>query len=58
MAGLIQCVRAGLIPEGSLVTATMTGHGLKDPDTAIQAAGFEPIVVPANKEAVMKVIGL
>ena len=58
LAGLIQCVRAGLIPEGSLVTATMTGHGLKDPDTAIQAAGFEPIVVPANKEAVMKVIGL
>ena len=58
LAGLIQCVRAGLIPEGSLVTATMTGHGLKDPDTAIQSAGFEPIVVPANKEAVMKVIGL
>jgi hypothetical protein len=22
-----------MIPEGSLVTATMTGHGLKDPDT-------------------------
>jgi hypothetical protein len=36
----------------------MTGHGLKDPDTAISAAGFEPTVVPANKEAVMKVIGL
>jgi threonine synthase len=58
LAGLIKCVQAGLIPEGSLITATMTGHGLKDPDTAIKAAGFEPIVVPANKEAVMKVIGL
>ena len=58
LAGLIKCVQAGLIPEGSLVTATMTGHGLKDPDTAIKTAGFEPIVVPANKEAVMKVIGL
>ncbi len=36
----------------------MTGHGLKDPDNAITAAGFEPIVVPARKEEVMKVIGL
>lgn len=58
LAGLIKAVQAGLIPEGSLVTATMTGHGLKDPDTAIGAAGFSPTVVPANKEAVMKVIGL
>ena len=58
LAGLIKCVQAGLIPDGSLVTATMTGHGLKDPDTAISAAGFEPVVVPANKEAVMKVMGL
>ena len=58
LAGLIKCVKAGLIPEGSLITATMTGHGLKDPDTAIKTAGFEPILVPANKEAVMKVIGL
>jgi threonine synthase len=58
LAGLIKCVQAGQIPEGSLITATMTGHGLKDPDTAISTAGFEPTVVPASKEAVMKVIGL
>src|SRR5688572_800915 len=58
LAGLIKCVQAGMIPEGSLLTATMTGHGLKDPETAISTAGFEPIVVPANKEAVMRVIGL
>jgi threonine synthase len=58
LAGLIKCVQAGMIPEGSLITATMTGHGLKDPDTAISTAGFAPTVVPAAKEAVMKVIGL
>jgi threonine synthase len=58
LAGLIKCVQAGLIPEGSLVTATMTGHGLKDPDTAVSAAGFEPVSVPPDKDAVMKVIGL
>jgi threonine synthase len=57
LAGLIRCVKEGTIPEGSLITATMTGHGLKDPDTAISAAGVEPTVVPANKEAVMRVLG-
>jgi threonine synthase len=58
LAGLIKCVKAGTIPPGSVVTATMTGHGLKDPDNAIKAAGFEPFVVEATKAAVMKVIGL
>ena len=58
LAGLIKCMQAGLIPEGSLITATMTGHGLKDPDTAIKTAGFEPIIVEPTMAAVMKVIGL
>lgn len=58
LAGLIQCVRAGTIPAGSVITATMTGHGLKDPETAIKSAGFEPVVVDAEKTAVMKAIGL
>jgi threonine synthase len=58
LAGLSKCVQAGTIPEGSLVVATMTGHGLKDPDTAIKSAGFEPVTVPPDKNAVRKVIGL
>ena len=58
LAGLIHCVTAGKIPKGSVVAATMTGHGLKDPDNAMATAGVEPIVVPAQKEAVMKVMGL
>ncbi len=58
LAGVRKCVEAGLIPEGSLLAATMTGHGLKDPDTAIKTAGFEPVVVPPSVDAVMKVIGL
>jgi threonine synthase len=58
LAGLIRCVKEGLIAEGSLITATMTGHGLKDPDCAIKTAGFEPIIVPPTKEEVMRVIGL
>ena len=58
LAGLAKCVTAGLIPKGSLIAATMTGHGLKDPDCAIKSAGIKPILVEPTKEAVMKVIGL
>lgn len=58
LAGLIQCTRDGVITEGSLVAATMTGHGLKDPETALKTAGFSPTVVPSTKEAVMKAVGL
>jgi threonine synthase len=58
LAGLIRCVKAGMIPEGSVVTAIMTGHGLKDSDNAIKSAGFKPVIVAPKKEAVMKVIGL
>jgi threonine synthase len=58
LAGLIKCVEQAMIPEGSLVTATMTGHGLKDPDTAISAAGSSPTIVEPTKEAVARILGL
>lgn len=58
LAGLMRAVREGCIPSGSVVTATMTGHGLKDPDTAFQAAGAAPTVAPASREAVMELLGL
>ena len=58
LAGLIKSVAAQEIPEGSLVTATMTGHGLKDPDTAIRESGFHPINSPATFEAVRAAIGI
>jgi threonine synthase len=28
-------IKSGKIPEGSTIVCTLTGHGLKDPDTAI-----------------------
>lgn len=58
LAGIIKCHRAGMIPEGSVLTAVMTGHGLKDPEIAISAAGFSPIVVPADRDSVMRVMGI
>lgn len=58
LAGLIKCIAKGMIPKGSVVAATMTGHGLKDPDNAIKTAGAEPVVVAPTREAVSKVMGL
>lgn len=58
LAGIIKCVKRNQVPAGSVVAATMTGHGLKDPDRAIETAGFKPITAAATREAVMKVIGL
>ena len=56
LAGLIKCVLENKIPAGSRVTATMTGHGLKDPDTALKYSP-QPVQTPASKEAVLKAIG-
>ena len=35
LGGAIRDVRSGKIPEGSKIVCTLTGNGLKDPDTAI-----------------------
>ena len=58
LAGVIQCHRAGMIPAGSVLVATMTGHGLKDPDCAISNAGFAPTVVKPDVDAVLRVVGI
>ena len=58
LAGLIKCVKSGKIPEGSVITATMTGHGLKDPDRAIKCATQKADKAEATLEAVSRLIGL
>lgn len=58
LAGLIKTLKANTqFARGAVITATMTGHGLKDPDTAIGTCA-KPVSIPATQEAVMKVIGL
>ena len=44
VAGLLQASDAGLVAPGSVVVCTITGHGLKDPDTAVAGAPV-PITV-------------
>ncbi len=54
LAGLLRMGRQGLIPKGSLVTLTLTGHGLKDPDTAMNQSEVQAPVVEPNLESVLK----
>jgi threonine synthase len=51
-------VKAGRIDSGSIVTATMTGHGLKDPDTAVANANVKATTVEPSSDAVKAAIGL
>ncbi|MFO8151995.1 threonine synthase [Thioalkalivibrio sp.] len=56
VAGALRDIGNGLIPEGSSVVCTLTGHGLKDPDAAIAQASREPIKVRAELDAVTRAI--
>ena len=58
LAGLIHCIRDGKIPIGSKIVVTLTGHGLKDPNNAINVAGAEPKVIPPELDAVKRVLGI
>jgi len=57
IAGLIKAHAAGLIPKGSRITATVTGHGLKDPDTAVSSGVAQPTVIAATAEAALRALG-
>ncbi len=57
VAGLLQSVGAGSLPRGSLVVCTVTGHGLKDPDSALLTAP-DAMVVPIDPVAVAEALEL
>ena len=57
IAGLLKSVDDGWVKPGSTVVCTVTGNGLKDPDTALRDM---PIVepVPVDPVAVVAKLGL
>ncbi|PSL44454.1 L-threonine synthase [Salsuginibacillus halophilus] len=54
IAGLKKQVASGLIPKGSKVAAVLTGNGLKDPSTAIDAVELKPKRIPNEKERLLQ----
>lgn len=57
VAGLLKLHAKGKLEPGQTVVAVLTGNGLKDPHTAMQANPVEPVKVEAELAAVMAVIG-
>ncbi len=44
LAGAMVDIASEKIPPGSQIVCTLTGHGLKDPDTAIKQSGAAPVL--------------
>jgi threonine synthase len=58
VAGLLAATASGRVDPGQIVVVTVTGHGLKDVDTASAAYGdVRPEVVPAEVGAAASVLG-
>jgi threonine synthase len=57
VAGLLAASTAGQVLPGSTVVCTITGHGLKDPDTAVAGAP-QPLTVGIDVAAAAGALGL
>jgi threonine synthase len=57
VAGLLQVTDVGLVPAGSRVVCTVTGHGLKDPEWAISTAP-SPVTIPIDALAAARILDL
>ena len=57
IAGLFKLARRGYFTEPAIVTVTLTGHGLKDPDTAIKVSDKPGASIPAEREAILNAMG-
>jgi len=56
LAGVMKLKRERYFQGGEKVVCVLTGHGLKDPNIAIQCVPSEPVVVPDTEQAVMDAI--
>ena len=56
LAGAMRDIESGKIRAGSKVVCTLTGHGLKDPDTAIKQSTSPVLKVGANLDEVKRAI--
>ena len=56
VAGVIKLNQSGYFQPGSAIVCILTGHGLKDPDTALGGIGEEPITVSATEDEILKYV--
>jgi threonine synthase len=56
VAGVVKLNHEGFFKKGDTVVCTLTGHGLKDPDSAIRASE-KPVSLPPRMDAVLQALG-
>ena len=57
VAGILKYAKHRLFKKGDIVVCTLTGHGLKDPDTALKT-GSKPVIVKPDFKKVLKALHL
>jgi threonine synthase len=57
VAGVLKMGKAGILREGDSIVCTLTGHGLKDPDTAM-GVSRQPLTIKADRDEVVRALGL
>ncbi|MBP7784856.1 MAG: threonine synthase [Firmicutes bacterium] len=58
VAGLGKMARSGRLQDGQCAVAVLTGNGLKDPSTAIESAPRVRDAIDADRESVIRMLGL
>jgi threonine synthase len=56
VAGVLKLAAGNFFQPDNKIVCVLTGHGLKDPDTAINSISNQPLQVPAEINAVEKII--
>ncbi len=57
VAGVIKAYRKGIFKGSEVIVCTLTGNGLKDPDTVIKASD-KPVEMPPDINEIAKYLGL
>jgi threonine synthase len=57
VAGVLKYAKKGYFKKGDVIVCTLTGHGLKDPDTALKT-GRPPVIVKPDFKKVLKALKL
>lgn len=57
LAGVIKLAKNNFFKKGEVVVCTLTGHGLKDPDTAIKHSP-KPVTCKADLKSIVKILKL